>query len=178
MLLVRQLFGSSSNSWVRALIIFVLAWAVLVYVFVLKLTNNNNNNNNNGINNGIGGIGMGMGGASMQGLALGQGQGQMSQLTTAENELNVRRINQALQLLEHTKQRNEELKQLIDELMRLVICEATSGLGEVPSRFHVVASQLAFVTEGGTRMPPTISLPYSPLSIHMLKSICAVTLYA
>lgn len=121
MLLVRQLFGSSSNSWVRALIIFVLAWAVLVYVFVLKLTNNNNGNNN-GINNGIGGIGMGMGmgmgGASMQGLSLGQGQGQMSQLTTAENELNVRRINQALQLLEHTKQRNEELKQLIDELMR------------------------------------------------------------
>lgn len=114
MLLVRQLFGSSSNSWVRALIIFVLAWAVLVYVFVLKLTNNNSN----GINNGIGGIGMGMGGASMQGLSMGQGQGQLSQLTTAENELNVRRINQALQLLEHTKQRNEELKQLIDELMR------------------------------------------------------------
>lgn len=115
MLLVRQLFGSSSNSWVRALIIFVLAWAVLVYVFVLKLTNsssngihNNGGNNNNGM----------AGGASMQGLSLGQGQGQLSQLTTAENELNVRRINQALQLLEHTKQRNEELKLIIDELMR------------------------------------------------------------
>lgn len=113
MLLVRQLFGSSSNSWVRALIIFVLAWAVLVYVFVLKLTNSSNSiNYNAGSNNGM------AGGASMQGLSLGQGQGQLSQLTTAENELNVRRINQALQLLEHTKQRNEELKLLIDELMR------------------------------------------------------------
>lgn len=113
MLLVRQLFGSSSNSWVRALIIFVLAWAVLVYVFVLKLTNSSNSiSYNGGNNNGMAGS------ASMQGLSLGQGQGQLSQLTTAENDLNVRRINQALQLLEHTKQRNEELKLLIDELMR------------------------------------------------------------
>lgn len=104
MLLVRQLFGSSSNSWVRALIIFVLAWAVLVYVFVLKLTNTQGQ----GIGGGVG-VGAGAGG--------GQGQGQGLSLTTGDNELNARRINQALQLLEHTKQRNEELKMLIDELM-------------------------------------------------------------
>lgn len=90
MLLVRQLFGSSSNSWVRALIIFVLAWAVLVYVFVLKLTSN-------------------------------QSQNQSHQTISAnDNEYNARRINQALQLLEHTERRNEELKLLIDELMRYV----------------------------------------------------------
>ncbi|XP_068159454.1 alpha-(1,6)-fucosyltransferase [Drosophila tropicalis] len=81
MLLVRQLFGSSANSWARALIFFVLAWVVLVYVFVTKLTNSQN------------------------------------QLATSENEINARRINHALQLLEQTKQRNEELKLLIDELM-------------------------------------------------------------
>ncbi|XP_030380911.1 alpha-(1,6)-fucosyltransferase [Scaptodrosophila lebanonensis] len=81
MLLVRQLFGTSANSWARALILFVLAWVVLVYVFVLKLTNT---------------------------------QGQSA---AVENDINARRINQALQLLEHTKQRNEELKLLIDELM-------------------------------------------------------------
>ncbi|EDW05875.1 alpha-(1,6)-fucosyltransferase [Drosophila mojavensis] len=87
MLLVRQLFGSSSNSWVRALIIFVLAWAVLVYVFVLKLTNS-------------------------------QAQNQSHQtISASDNEHNARRINQALQLLEHTERRNEELKLLIDELM-------------------------------------------------------------
>jgi len=109
MLLVRQLFGSSSNSWVRALIIFVLAWAVLVYVFVLKLTNTQGQ----GIG---GGVGVGAGAGGGQG-----GQGQGLSLTTGDNELNARRINQALQLLEHTKQRNEELKMLIDELMRYVI---------------------------------------------------------
>ncbi|XP_017138193.1 alpha-(1,6)-fucosyltransferase [Drosophila miranda] len=81
MLLVRQLFGASANSWVRALVIFVLAWVALVYVFVVKLTST---------------------------------QGQQA---TGENEISARRITQALQLLEHTKQRNEELKQLIDELM-------------------------------------------------------------
>ncbi|KAL7744240.1 hypothetical protein ACLKA6_009202 [Drosophila palustris] len=98
MLLVRQLFGSSSNSWVRALIIFVLAWAVLVYVFVLKLTNTQAQ---------AGGGGAAGAGGGAQGLSL----------TTGDNEFNARRINQALQLLEHTKQRNEELKMLIDELM-------------------------------------------------------------
>jgi len=82
MLLVRQLFGASANSWARALIIFVLAWIGLVYVFVVKLTNT---------------------------------QGQQA---AGESELNARRISQALQMLEHTRQRNEELKQLIDELMR------------------------------------------------------------
>ncbi|XP_017061602.1 alpha-(1,6)-fucosyltransferase [Drosophila ficusphila] len=81
MLLVRQLFGASANSWARALIVFVLAWAGLVYVFVVKLTNT---------------------------------QGQQA---AGESELNARRISQALQMLEHTRQRNEELKQLIDELM-------------------------------------------------------------
>nr|XP_016924251.1 alpha-(1,6)-fucosyltransferase [Drosophila suzukii] len=81
MLLVRQLFGASANSWARALIIFVLAWVGLVYVFVVKLTNT---------------------------------QGQQA---AGESELNARRISQALQMLEHTRQRNEELKQLIDELM-------------------------------------------------------------
>nr|CAH25854.1 alpha 1,6 fucosyltransferase [Drosophila yakuba] len=81
MLLVRQLFGASANSWARALIIFVLAWIGLVYVFVVKLTNT---------------------------------QGQQA---AGESELNARRISQALQMLEHTRQRNEELKQLIDELM-------------------------------------------------------------
>ncbi|ALC49021.1 FucT6 [Drosophila busckii] len=86
MLLVRQLFGTSAYSWVRALIIFVFAWMVLLFVFVLKLT-------------------------------ITQGsQGPLS-LTTGESEINTRRINQALQLLEHTRQRNEELKLLIDELM-------------------------------------------------------------
>lgn len=101
MLLVRQLFGSSSNSWVRALIIFVLAWAVLVYVFVLKLTNT-----------------QAQAGGAAGGGAVGGTQG--LSLTTGDNEFNARRINQALQLLEHTKQRNEELKLLIDELMRYV----------------------------------------------------------
>ncbi|KAH8287618.1 hypothetical protein KR054_010905 [Drosophila jambulina] len=81
MLLVRQLFGASANSWARALIIFVLAWVALVYLFVVKLTST---------------------------------QGQQA---AGESELNARRISQALQMLEHTRQRNEELKQLIDELM-------------------------------------------------------------
>ncbi|XP_043065884.1 alpha-(1,6)-fucosyltransferase-like [Drosophila bipectinata] len=81
MLLVRQLFGASANSWARALLFFVLAWVALVYVFVVKLTNT---------------------------------QGQQA---AGESELNAKRINQALQMLEHTRQRNEELKQLIDELM-------------------------------------------------------------
>ncbi|XP_034105397.1 alpha-(1,6)-fucosyltransferase [Drosophila albomicans] len=100
MLLVRQLFGSSSNSWVRALIIFVLAWAVLVYVFVLKLTNTQQQ-----------AAGQGQGGQG------GQSYGSASLGSNGDNELNTRRINQAMQLLEHTKQRNEELKLLIDELM-------------------------------------------------------------
>ncbi|EDV91777.1 alpha-(1,6)-fucosyltransferase [Drosophila grimshawi] len=91
MLLVRQLFGSSSNSWVRALIIFVLAWAVLVYVFVLKLTSTQSQQGHQG--------------------------SQAYAANSNENELNARRINQALQLLEHTERRNEELKLLIDELM-------------------------------------------------------------
>ncbi|KAH8324095.1 hypothetical protein KR074_009011 [Drosophila pseudoananassae] len=39
------------------------------------------------------------------------------QQAAGESELNARRINQAMKMLEHTRQRNEELKQLIDELM-------------------------------------------------------------
>ncbi|KAH8270981.1 hypothetical protein KR044_007522 [Drosophila immigrans] len=104
MLLVRQLFGSSSNSWVRALIIFVLAWAVLVYVFVLKLTNTQHSQS-------------GGQGQSLAGGQTGQSFGSASLGVAGDNELNTRRINQAMQLLEHTKQRNEELKLLIDELM-------------------------------------------------------------
>lgn len=111
MLLVRQLFGSSSNSWVRALIIFVLAWAVLVYVFVLKLTNSQSHGQNHQALAHAAGAGGGVGG---------------------DNEHNARRINQALQLLEHTERRNEELKLLIDELMRYVAA----------TRCHIISPQV------------------------------------
>ncbi|XP_023306207.2 alpha-(1,6)-fucosyltransferase [Lucilia cuprina] len=77
MSLLRQFFGTSSNSWVRALIIFCLAWALLVYVFVTKLNTPN----------------------------------------TVEPDVSSRRINQALQMLEASKQRNAELQQMIDTLL-------------------------------------------------------------
>ena len=83
MSLMRQFFGTSSNSWIRALIIFVLAWAFLVYVFVSKLNT-------------------------------------QSTATSNSNEPDVatKRINQALLLLEHSKQRNEELRLMIEKLLR------------------------------------------------------------
>lgn len=77
MSLFRQFFGSTSNSWIRALIIFVLTWALLVYVFVNKLN---------------------------------------TQTNADTDTITVKRINQALQLLEYSKQRNEELRQMIEKL--------------------------------------------------------------
>lgn len=79
MSLFRQFFGSTSNSWIRALIIFVLTWALLVYVFVNKLN---------------------------------------TQTNADTDTITVKRINQALQLLEYSKQRNEELRQMIEKLSR------------------------------------------------------------
>ena len=76
--LFRQFFGTSSNSWVRALIIFCLAWAFLVYVFVTKLNPQN----------------------------------------PVEPDASLKRINQALQLLDASKQRNQELQQMIDTLLK------------------------------------------------------------
>lgn len=81
MSLFRQFFGSTSNSWIRALIIFVLTWALLVYVFVNKLN---------------------------------------TQTNADTDTITVKRINQALQLLEYSKQRNEELRQMIEKLSRWV----------------------------------------------------------
>lgn len=78
MSLLRQFFGTSSNTWVRALIIFCLAWAFLVYIFVTKL----------------------------------------NAQATVEPDNTSKRISQALQLLEASKQRNEELQQMIDTLLK------------------------------------------------------------
>lgn len=79
MSLLRQFFGSTSNSWIRALVIFVLTWALLVYVFVNKLN---------------------------------------TQPNADIDTITAKRINQALQLLEYSKQRNEELRQMIEKLSR------------------------------------------------------------
>uniref|UniRef100_A0A1I8M9H5 Alpha-(1,6)-fucosyltransferase n=1 Tax=Musca domestica TaxID=7370 RepID=A0A1I8M9H5_MUSDO len=77
MSLLRQFFGTSSNTWVRALIIFCLAWAFLVYIFVTKL----------------------------------------NPPSTEEPDNTSKRINQALQLLEASRQRNQELQEMIDTLL-------------------------------------------------------------
>ena len=81
MSLMRQFFGTSSNSWIRALILFVLVWAFLVYVFVSKLNT-------------------------------------QSAIANSEPDVTAKRINQALMLLEYSKQRNEELKAMIENLLR------------------------------------------------------------
>lgn len=78
MSLLRQFFGTSSNTWVRALIIFCLAWAFLVYIFVTKL----------------------------------------NPPSTEEPDSTSKRINQALQLLEASRQRNQELQEMIDTLLK------------------------------------------------------------
>lgn len=78
MSLLRQFFGTSSNTWVRALIIFCLAWAFLVYIFVTKL----------------------------------------NPPSTEEPDNTSKRINQALQLLEASRQRNQELQEMIDTLLK------------------------------------------------------------
>ncbi|XP_075155715.1 alpha-(1,6)-fucosyltransferase 8 [Haematobia irritans] len=75
---LRQFVGSSSNTWVRALIIFCLAWAILVYIFVTKLNTPN----------------------------------------TEEPDSTSKRINQALQLLEESRQRNQELQDIIDTILK------------------------------------------------------------
>ncbi|XP_037935863.1 alpha-(1,6)-fucosyltransferase [Teleopsis dalmanni] len=74
---VRQIFGTTSNLGIRAIIILMLVWAFLVYAFVSKL----------------------------------------NAQPTFEPDVTAKRINEALQLLEHSKQRNEELRQMIDELL-------------------------------------------------------------
>lgn len=74
---LRQFLGSSS--WVRALMIFVVAWGFLVYIFVSKLST------------------------------------QPSTIVDQDNT--VKRMNQALQMLEHSKQRNDELRQMISDFM-------------------------------------------------------------
>uniref|UniRef100_A0A1I8NTE8 Alpha-(1,6)-fucosyltransferase n=1 Tax=Stomoxys calcitrans TaxID=35570 RepID=A0A1I8NTE8_STOCA len=78
MSVLRQFVGTSSNTWVRALIIFCLAWAVLVYIFVAKLNPAN----------------------------------------TDESDSISNRINQALQLLEASRQRNQELQETIDTILK------------------------------------------------------------
>lgn len=79
MSLLRQFFGTSSNTWVRALIVFCLAWAFLVYIFVMKLN---------------------------------------PPTATEEPDNTSKRINQALKLLESSRQRNQELQEMIDTLLK------------------------------------------------------------
>lgn len=79
MSLLRQFFGTSSNTWVRALIVFCLAWAFLVYIFVMKLN---------------------------------------PPTSTEEPDNTSKRINQALKLLESSRQRNQELQEMIDTLLK------------------------------------------------------------
>lgn len=79
MSLLRQFFGTSSNTWVRALIVFCLAWAFLVYILVMKLN---------------------------------------PPTATEEPDNTSKRINQALKLLESSRQRNQELQEMIDTLLK------------------------------------------------------------